>query len=50
MTSLSENVKYVNKNCKYFDTSNDLGNSHVKGCHFLYGPPGIHVNKQRHSD
>ena len=34
MTSFSENVKYINKNCKY-DPSNDLG----KGVTF-YGPPG----------
>jgi len=35
MTSFSENAKHVNKNGKY-DPSNDLGNSHMKGCHFLW--------------
>ena len=45
MTSFSENVKYVNKNCKY-DLSNDLGNSHIKGVTF-YEPPSMCVDSNR---
>ena len=38
MTSFSENVKYVNKNCKYY-SSNDLRNYHMKECHYFMDHP-----------